>query len=137
MVLIPEAGRRGREHTSYVTDHNDAADDDNAHYCTSQERSAQMAQILGSKEAWKEAYSPYVTDHNDAADDEDAHLGDCEASAIRVYPQERGLSRRPRNAPLSPTHPLRQPPLQGRWRQSRRRGLRIACGGKAKWYYLQ
>ena|GEM_PF-2441356 len=29
----------------------------------------------------------YVTDHNDAADDEDAHLGDCEASAIRGYPQ--------------------------------------------------
>jgi len=28
-----------------------------------------------------------VTDHNDAADDEDAHLGDCEASAIRGYPQ--------------------------------------------------
>jgi len=52
-----EAGRRGRERTSYVTDHNDAADDDDAHYCTSQERSAQMAQILGSKEAWKGAYS--------------------------------------------------------------------------------
>ncbi|MCL2325624.1 MAG: hypothetical protein FWC40_03880, partial [Proteobacteria bacterium] len=52
-----EARRRGRERTSYVTDHNDAADDEEAHYCTSQERGAQMAQILGSKEAWKGAYS--------------------------------------------------------------------------------
>ena len=39
------------------TAHNDAADDEDAHYCTSQERGAQMAQILGSKEAWKGAYS--------------------------------------------------------------------------------
>gem|GEM_PF-3429856 len=45
-------------------------------------------------------HTSYMTDHNDAADDEDAHLGDCEASAIRGYPQKRGLSRRPRNAPL-------------------------------------
>ena len=52
-----EARRRGRERTSYVTDRNDAADDDDAHYYTSQERGAQMAQILGSKEAWKGAYS--------------------------------------------------------------------------------
>ena len=50
----------------------------------------------------------YVTDHNDAADDEDAHLGDCEASAIRGYPLVRGLSRRPRNAPLATTSPGRQ-----------------------------
>jgi len=40
-----------------VTDHNAAADDDNAHYCTSQERGVEMVQILGSKEAWKGAYS--------------------------------------------------------------------------------